>query len=100
MKIIQNHRSYVFKPSFLDKMTGIQLQSWVEAAEQILRDNKITFDKTIDGGHLAFRLNTEDDYRQVCNLSLDIGMRALSIEAEQMSLYSGPLHQLNTAGTA
>lgn len=100
MKIIQNSRKYSFKPSFLDKMTGIQLQSWIEAAEQILRDNKITYEKTVENGHIVFQLDTEEDYREVCNLSMDIGTRALSIEALYMTDHCRSLETVQVAGNA
>ncbi|MEM6782001.1 MAG: hypothetical protein AAF569_09080, partial [Pseudomonadota bacterium] len=59
-----------------------------------------TFDKTVQGGHIAFQLNSEDDYRTVCNLSLDIGTRALSIEAQHMTDHSYNLDTLKVAGNA
>lgn len=78
-------RSYTFKPSFLDKMTGIQLQAWIEAAESVLKDHQINFEKDFRNGTIAFQLANENDYREVCNLSLDIGQKALSLEAHYLS---------------
>lgn len=100
MKIIQGHRSFHFQPAFLDKMTGIQLQSWVEAAEEILRDHDIVYDKIVEGGHLSFQLQSEDDYRTMCNLSMDIGMRALRIESKHTGVADTPLKDIKTAGNA
>lgn len=100
METINNSRVYTFKPSFLDKMTGVQLQAWIEAAEQVLQDNRIAYDKTVLNGLIAFQLTSENDYRAVCNLSMDIGMRALSLEAQHMSEFPTSLHGVKPAGHA
>ena len=50
-----------------------------------MNDNHIFYEKRVLDGRIGFQLVSKKDYKNVCNLSLDIGQRALSIEANYLS---------------
>jgi acyl-CoA reductase-like NAD-dependent aldehyde dehydrogenase len=83
---------YTFKASFLDDMSAQQRSAWMRAAEEVMREQSIRFQRAMLDEQVTYILEKEEDYYTLCDLSADIGQRALQIEAnteaESLSLSS------------
>lgn len=73
---------YTFKASFLDGMSLKQRNAWIQAAEEIMRGEDILFQRAMLDDHVTYILDKEEDYYTLCDLSADIGKRALQIESQ------------------